>query len=41
LNGQSQSPGFHPAWLWAALAAVVLFGILRNLPFARAVWLAP
>ena len=41
LNGQPQSFGFHPAWLWAALAAVVLFGILRNLPFAHAAWLAP
>ena len=41
LNGQSQSLGLHPAWLWTALAAVVLFGILRNLPFAHAAWLAP
>jgi len=41
LNGQSQSLGLHPAWLWAALAAVILFGILRNLPFAHAAWLAP
>jgi hypothetical protein len=41
LNGQTQPLGFHPAWLWAALAALCLFGVLRNLPFAHAVWLAP
>jgi hypothetical protein len=41
LKGQSQIPGFHPAWLWAALALGVSFGILRNLPFAHALWLAP
>jgi len=41
LNGHSQSLGLHPAWLWAALAVVFLFGILRNLPFAHAAWLAP
>src|SRR5262245_33058541 len=31
----------RPAWLWCALAVLVLFGVLRNLPFAQAVWLAP
>lgn len=41
LHGQPQSLGLHPAWLWLALAAVILFGILRNLPFAHAAWLAP
>ena len=41
LHGQAHSTGFHPAWLWAALAVVVLFGILRNLPFAHAAGLAP
>jgi hypothetical protein len=40
-HGQAHSPGFHPAWLWAALAVVLLFGVLRNLPFAQAAWLAP
>jgi hypothetical protein len=40
-NGQPQSLGLHPRWLWFVLAAVILFGILRNLPFAHAAWLAP
>ena len=41
LKGQSQMPNFHPAWLWAGLVVGVSFGILRNLPFAHALWLAP
>ena len=41
MNGQLHSPGFHQAWLCSALAVVILFGILRNLPFAHAAWLAP
>ncbi len=41
LNGQRQSLDCNPAWLWATLVMVVLFGILRNLPFAHAAWLAP
>ena len=41
LQGQSQLPNFHPAWLWAGLVLGVSFGILRNLPFAHALWLAP
>lgn len=28
-------------WFWFGAAVVMLFGILRNLPFARAAWLAP
>ncbi len=31
----------HPAWLWGMLAVVILFGILRNLPWAPFSWLAP
>lgn len=31
----------RPLWLWLGLAVMVLFGILRNLPFAHAAWLAP
>ena len=31
----------RPAWLWSALAAAIVFGILRNLPFAQFAWLAP
>ena len=41
LKGQSQVPSFHPAWLWAALILGLSFGILRNLPFAHSLWLAP
>ena len=31
----------RPMWLWVGLAVMVLFGFLRNLPFAHAAWLAP
>ena len=31
----------RPMWLWIGLVVMVLFGILRNLPFAHAAWLAP
>jgi len=41
LKGQSQMPDFHPAWLWAGLVMGLSFGVLRNLPFAHALWLAP
>lgn len=29
------------AWLWSGLVVAVLFGLLRNLPFAQHAWLAP
>ncbi len=35
------SLSIRPAWCWIGLAVMVIFGILRNLPIARAVWLAP
>ena len=40
---RSQPAGleFSPVWLWGALVAVVLFGVLRNLPFPQLAWLAP
>jgi hypothetical protein len=38
---QPRLPELRPVWLWTALVVVVLFGILRNLPFAQAAWLAP
>ena len=31
----------RPGWLWAALIVSLLFGILRNLPFAPLSWLTP
>jgi hypothetical protein len=35
------APSVRPAWLWLALAAIVVFGILRNLPFPAFAWMAP
>src|SRR5882672_10326731 len=32
---------FNPAWLWAGMAVLILFAILRNLPFHAFAWLAP
>ena len=35
-------PAFvHPRWIWALLAAVVVFWVLRNLPFTPLAMLAP
>jgi len=34
-------PSISPSWLWFALGAMVLFGILRNLPCPAFVWMAP
>ncbi|MEY2428204.1 MAG: hypothetical protein QOJ40_1089 [Verrucomicrobiota bacterium] len=28
-------------WLWWALGVMLVFGIVRNLPFGRSLWLAP
>jgi hypothetical protein len=41
LKHQPATIAIRPRWLWCGLAVLVLFGILRNLPFARAFWLAP
>jgi len=41
LGGQPDSLVLRPALLWGALAILLLFGILRNLPFAHSAWLAP
>jgi hypothetical protein len=35
------APLIRPAWLWLALAAMIVFGILRNLPHPAFAWLAP
>jgi hypothetical protein len=37
----SGAPGLRPVWLWCALGLLLAFGVLRNLPFAQAAWLAP
>jgi len=31
----------RPVWLWSALAALIVFGVLRNLPVPQLAWLAP
>jgi hypothetical protein len=41
IRHQPAPMGFRPAWLWFGFAVLVLFGILRNLPFAQQVCLAP
>ena len=38
---QPASLVIRPFWLWCALAVMVVFGVLRNLPFASTAWLAP
>jgi hypothetical protein len=38
---KGQKKALHPNWLWVALVLGLSFGILRNLPFAHALWLAP
>jgi hypothetical protein len=40
-RGTTQVLTVHPVWLWCALGMLILFGILRNLPFGPWTWLAP
>jgi hypothetical protein len=40
-RGRGAAMAIRPAWLWCGLGIVILFGVLRNLPFAHAAWLAP
>jgi hypothetical protein len=40
-RGKSSILTPRPNWLWAGLVVLVVFGFLRNLPFAKAAWLAP
>ena len=40
LRNEPVTVAIRPAWLWSGLAAVVAFGILRNLPLAPLAWLA-
>jgi Protein of unknown function (DUF2752) len=35
------APGITKPWFFWAVGVVLLFGILRNLPFAQHLWLAP
>jgi hypothetical protein len=38
---QHRSLAVKPLWLWTGLGILVLFAVLRNLPFAHAHGLAP
>jgi hypothetical protein len=41
LQSQPFALNLKPAWLWLGFAALLLFGVLRNLPLGRAYGLAP
>ena len=42
LRGAAPEPkAVSPFWIWLLLAALILFTVLRNLPFAPFTWLAP
>ena len=41
LKSQPAPAVFPSAWVWGVLTVMMVFGILRNLPFARSAWLAP
>jgi len=41
MKRQPANLDIQPRWFWTVLIACTLFGILRNLPFAHALWLAP
>jgi hypothetical protein len=38
---QPASINIPPAALWCGLVVLVLFGVMRNMPFAQVAWLAP
>jgi hypothetical protein len=41
-SGKAQPPLVcRPAWLWLGLGVVMVFGILRNLPFPAFTWMSP
>jgi hypothetical protein len=40
-DGKPFCPDPKPNWLWSCGALVVLFGILRNLPFGAFAWMRP
>jgi len=41
MRNQPATINVRPAWLWCALAVMVAFGVLRNLPFPQLARLAP
>ncbi len=40
-NAFQVSVAVKPIWLWCACGLLLVFGVLRNFPFAHAFWLAP
>jgi hypothetical protein len=40
-RGESFVPALRPNWLWSSGVAILLFGIIRNLPFAAFAWMRP
>jgi hypothetical protein len=35
------APDLHLVWAWIGLAVLAVFAVVRNLPFAHDIWLAP
>jgi hypothetical protein len=40
-NGLSPVRPANPHWIWILLGVLIVFGILRNLPFAAFAWMSP
>ena len=38
---RTQGVVVKPVWIWTLLAVMIVFGVLRNLPWPPFVWLAP
>jgi len=41
LKNQPAAIAIRPAWMWGALVVMLLFGVMRNLPFDCLAWLGP
>jgi hypothetical protein len=40
-KNQPATIAIRPAWMWGGLVVMLLFGVLRNLPFDCLAWLGP
>ncbi len=40
LRGEKISVAVNPAWLWIGMVALIVFGVVRNLPFAPFAWMS-
>jgi len=40
-QGRPFFPSIKGTWLWSGAAVVILFGVLRNLPFNSLAWMRP